>query len=84
MGKKGFEPINPEETDLQSAATRHRCRLPKLNIVVLSCYSLAFTVPEFDFNESAYSLSVQRAFFLITTPDCAFLGDTTTQRFTIQ
>ncbi len=58
MGKKGFEPINPEETDLQSAATRHRCRLPKLNIVVLSCYSLAFTVPEFDFNASAYSPNV--------------------------
>jgi hypothetical protein len=25
---------------------------------VLSCYSLAFTVPEFDFNASAYSPNV--------------------------
>ena len=46
-------------------------------------YSLALTVLEFDFNASAYSLCVQRAFAFNSTPDCAFLGDTTTQRFTI-
>jgi hypothetical protein len=54
--------------------------LPFIDVTTLC---LTLTVSEFDFIESAYSLSVQRAFFLITTPDCAFLGDTTTQRFTI-
>ena len=46
-------------------------------------YSLALTVLEFDFNASAYSQCVQRAFAFNSTPDCTFLGDTTTQRFTI-
>ena len=75
--------------------TRERIYSPLQNTPYLQClqnyhllmllrYSLALTVLEFDFNASAYSQCVQRAFAFNSTPDCAFLGDTTTQRFTIQ
>ena len=31
VGKVGFEPTSPQETDLQSAAALQLCRLPILN-----------------------------------------------------
>lgn len=34
MGENGFEPIHPEETDLQSAAALQLCRSPKNPVVV--------------------------------------------------